>query len=102
MIKLVDVPTEDTARADVAPSEEDRAYWQRRLECLTEAWLGVRCERDLAIYRLHQHGMPVREIARLADESSHVVADTIAAAAGDPNMADYQPGPLWHEFWPKY
>ncbi|GAA4215449.1 hypothetical protein [Actinocatenispora rupis] len=100
--RTTDVPAEGTASAAAVGTEEERAYWQRRLERLTEAWQGVRCERDVAIYRLHQQGVPVREIARVADESPHVVADMIATAAGDPNMADYPPGPLWHEFWPKY
>ena len=88
--------TEQQAKAEAC------AWWQRRLTRLTEAWQGVCSERDLAMYRLHQHGLSVAAIGRLAEESPDVVADIVLSAARDDNMAYFPPGPIWIEFWPSY
>lgn len=86
--------------APVATVEEECAFWQKRLQQLTEIWQGVRAERDIAMYRLHQRGVSHDQIARWADESVGAVEEMLAIAAHDDNMAHFLPGPLWREFWP--
>jgi hypothetical protein len=71
------------------PSDPKERYGKLLFE-LGDILDSVRCDRRLVMYRAHQHGMEVAEIARRSHTEIAEVQDAIDTLSGEPEVDEWE------------
>lgn len=75
----------------------ERERYRERIIELGEVLLAVSLDRELAIYRAHECGLPAEAIAEVAEDRIESVNDIIDRYADDPDSPYYLEGPDWRQ-----
>lgn len=75
--------------------QADAQRWRERVQEMTNLAENAGAERELAIYRAEQQGVPVSEIAHLALTTCEEVERIVTAYRNDPESDSLSYGPDW-------
>lgn len=80
--------------------DQERQRLGERIRDLRRVMEGAEAERDLAMYRAHQGGMPMEQIASVALLPVEDVRREITLLSREDDIDEWAEGPTWREFYP--
>ncbi|MQA24313.1 MAG: hypothetical protein GEU94_02320 [Micromonosporaceae bacterium] len=94
-------PVESASRGGAGSDGRPLEHYCDRIRELTRVMEGAAAERDLAMYRAWQRGMPPEQVARLASEEPDEVRRTVTVLDREEDIDEWGEGPTWIKFYRK-